>query len=202
MKTAVIIQGKTICENIERLKEDWKEFQIIFSTWENEPEYCYQDDDIVIYSSLPQNYGVGNLNLQKISSLVGFQKAKELGFERVVKWRYDLFPINANELNKLFDRNSLNFLSFHDHNAGYLVDYFSEGSVDDMIELFSFENLNVLHAEVAFTNRMFELGFDTKMNFIINDLEKDKVDIYWQKYNHYLSTYKEVKAFGTKVFKR
>lgn len=202
MDTVIIIQGKTICENIERLKEDWKGFPIIFSTWGGDAIYCYDDSDIVLYTSLPENKGIGNLNLQRISSLVGFQKAKELGYERVVKWRYDLFPTNAKKLINLFDRNCLNFLSFHDHNVGYLVDYFSEGKIDDMIELFTFNNLNVQHAEVAFTNRMFELGFDNKMHFIINDLNNDEVDIYWQKYNHFLSTYKEIKAFGAKVFKR
>lgn len=201
--TAIIIQGSTICENVEKLKNDWNPFPIIFSTWDGDPMYCYPDeDDIVVYTNKPEIIGIGNLNLQRLSSLNGFLKAKELGFERVVKWRYDLFPINAEELMKTFKKDSINFLAFHDHNAGYLVDYFSEGNVDDMIEFFTFSDFNVPHAEVAFTNRMFELGFDKKMNFIINDLEKDKKDIYWQKYNHYLSDYKNVKAFGTEVFKR
>ena len=198
MKTAIVIQGSTICDNIEKLKNDWKPFPIIFSTWEGEPTYCYPDkNDVVVYSPRPEIVGVGNLNLQRISSLNGFIKAKELGYDRVVKWRYDLFPINCEELFKSFKSDCLNFLAFHHHNAGYLVDYFSEGNVDDMIELFTFSDFNVPHAEVAFTNRFIELGFDKKINFILKNLEKDKVDIYWQKYNNYLSHYKNIEAFKT-----
>lgn len=198
----VIVQGATVCDNIEKLKNDWELFPIIFSTWDDGPMYCYDDSDVVLFNKRPETVAVGNLNLQRVSSLNGFMKAKEMGYKRVIKWRFDLFPINANELVQLFSKNCINFLAFHDHNAGYLVDYFSEGDVDDMIELFTFSDFNVPHAEVAFTNRMFELGFDKKMNFIINDLEKDKKDIYWQKYNHYLSDYKKIKAFGTEIFKR
>jgi hypothetical protein len=198
MKTAIVIQGSTICDNIEKLKNDWKPFPIIFSTWEGEPTYCYADkNDVVVYSPRPEIVGVGNLNLQRVSSLNGFIKAKELGYDRVVKWRYDLFPINCEEIFKSFKSDCLNFLAYHQHNAGYLVDYLSEGNVDDMIQLFTFSDFNVPHAEVAFTNRLFELGFDKKINFILKNLEKDRVDIYWQKYNNYLSHYKNIEAFKT-----
>jgi len=152
---------------------------------------------VVVYSPRPEIVGVGNLNLQRVSSLNGFIKAKELGYDRVVKWRYDLFPINCEEIFKSFKSDCLNFLAYHQHNAGYLVDYLSEGNVDDMIQLFTFSDFNVPHAEVAFTNRLFELGFDKKINFILKNLEKDRVDIYWQKYNNYLSHYKNIEAFKT-----
>jgi hypothetical protein len=203
MKTAIIIQGSTNCENISTLKKEWEGSDIIFSTWEGDPIYCYTDEnDIVIYNTRPEIVGVGNLNLQRISALNGFLKAKELGYDRVVKWRYDLIPFNSKALLKLFKEDCINFLAFHDHNAGYLVDYLSEGSVDDMIDLFTISNFDVPHAEVAFTNRMFELGFDKKMNFILKNLEKDKVDIYWQRFNCYLSSYKDINAYKTEIFKK
>jgi hypothetical protein len=201
IKTAVIIQGKTICDNIQRLKEDWKDFQIIFSTWESDPIYCYDSNDVVIYNTIPEVVGVANINLQKVSSLNGFIRAKELGFERVIKWRYDLFPINTKMLVNFFDEDSLNFLTFHNHHEGYLVDYFAEGDVDKMISLFDVD-IWVNYPEQAFIKKVFELGYDKNINFILKNLKENKVDIFWQKYNLFLSSYNNIEAFDGKIFKK
>jgi hypothetical protein len=183
MKTVVVIQGGTMAELVPHLKDAWKGTPIIFSTWEDSDKSCYDENDLVLYNKIPEEKGVGNLNLQRVSSLNGFLKAKELGYDRVVKWRYDLLPKNSLGLLNLFKDDFINFYAFHDHNAGYLIDYFMEGEIDDMINLYTFTDLNVPHAEVAFTNRMFELELDKKANFICRLLSVDDVDVYWQKYN-------------------
>jgi hypothetical protein len=203
IKTAIIIQGATDCENIATLKKEWEGTDIIFSTWKEDLTHCYTDEnDVVIYNTRPEIIGVGNLNLQRVSSLNGFLKAKELGYDRVVKWRYDLIPFNSKRLLELFKEDFINFYGFHDHNAGYIIDYFMEGDVDDMINLFTFSNFDVPHAEVAFTNRMFELGLDSKANFICKQLEKDNVDVYWKKYNFWLSQNSSHDQYKTYTFKK
>lgn len=202
MKRAIIIQGKTDCDTVDILKKEWYGSDIIFSTWEDSDRECYEESDNVIYNIKPDIVGVGNLNLQRVSSLNGFLKAKELGYDRVVKWRYDLIPKNSKALVDLFKEEFVNFYGFHDHNAGYIIDYFMEGNVDDMINLFTFSDFNVPHAEVAFTNRMFELGFDKKANFVCKQLQKDIVDVHWRKYNFWLSQNAIQNQYKTYTFKK
>ena len=79
----VIIQGATVCDNIEKLKNDWESFPIIFSTWDDGPVYCYDDSDVVLFNKRPETVAVGNLNLQRVSSLNGFMKAKEMGYKKI-----------------------------------------------------------------------------------------------------------------------
>jgi hypothetical protein len=201
MKTVVVIQGGTMAELVPHLKDAWKGTPIIFSTWEDSDKSCYDENDLVLYNKIPEEKGVGNLNLQRVSSLNGFLKAKELGYDRVVKWRYDLLPKNSLGLLNLFKDDFINFYAFHDHNAGYLIDYFMEGEIDDMINLYTFTDLNVPHAEVAFTNRMFELELDKKANFICRLLSVDDVDVYWQKYNYWLSDNVPQMQYKTHTFK-
>lgn len=181
METVVVIQGPTHCDIIERIKKGWGNIPIIFSTWEGQPKFCYSDDDIVVYNKKPADVGVGNLNMQVISSMGGFLKAKELGYKRVVKWRSDLIPNDGVGLLNLFEKDCFNFYSFLDDRDGYLADFFMEGELDEMINLFTIDNLYPLHAEVAFTNRMFELGLDKKANFICKKLSENGVDIFWHK---------------------
>jgi hypothetical protein len=200
-RTAVIVQGQTNCDNVKKLKQDWSGYQIIFSTWEGDPKYCYSEDDVVIYNQIPSNKGVGNLNLQKISSLNGFLKAKKMGFDRVIKWRSDMFVVNTDVFVRLFKTDFLNFLAFHDHHAGYLVDYFCEGDVESMISLFDVD-INVSYPEESFTNKMFGLGFDSRVNFILRDLKKDVVDVFWKKRNIYLSELNKSSQYGIRVFKK
>jgi hypothetical protein len=185
----IVVQGPTVCEDVQNLKECWKGFTIVFSTWEDANKSCYSDDDIVIYNKYPANKGPHNLNLQRISSLNGFLKADSMGFKRVLKWRNDLKTNNSIELIKLFDKNSINFYAFIHHREGYLNDLFMEGNIDDMINLFTIgsQHLNPSYPEFAFTKRMYQLGLDSKSNFICKKLIKDEVDIFWRSRSYWFS---------------
>lgn len=199
MKSVIVIQGPTLPDKVSLLKEAWHPFPIIFSTWEGSDVGCYSDTDIVLYNSIPIDRGVGNLNLQRTSSLNGFLLAKHMGFERVVKWRYDFLPNNSTGLMGLFKGDCINFYAYYRHIAGYVVDYFMEGDIDDMINLYTFSDFNVEYAEAAFTNRLFELGLDKKANFICKQLQKDILDIYWGKHEYWMSTTSVIETFDNKI---
>jgi hypothetical protein len=185
----IVVQGPTICEDVQNLKDCWKGFTIIFSTWEDANKSCYSDNDIVIYNKYPANRGPQNLNLQRISSLNGFVRADSMGFKRVLKWRSDLKTNNGVELIKLFDENSINCYAFIHHKDGYLNDLFMEGDTDEMINLFSIPSNELAppYPEFAFTKRLYKLGFNSKINFIYKKLVKDEVDIFWRSRMYWMS---------------
>ena len=91
MKRVIIIQGPS--SNVLELKKAWLGYDIIWSTWFGE-ENNYNENDIVVYSDKPNESGVGNLNLQLITTHSGLIKAKELGYDRAFKWRSDMIPTN------------------------------------------------------------------------------------------------------------
>lgn len=195
-KTCLVVQGRTEIDFVKSLKEKFKDIQIIFSTWENADKNAYDLHDIVLFNQYPSNFGPSNFHLQRISSLNGFLKAKELGFDRVIKWRCDLEPNNANELIQLFDTNCINFYSFVNHQHGYIADFFMEGNVDDMINLFSIES-NPPYPEFAFTKKMYELGFDKKANFIVKKLTKENDILFKHGYGHYWMTHHQTENHYT-----
>ena len=194
-KVCVVVQGRTDKDFVKALKEKFEGIPLIFSTWIDADKTAYEETDIVLYNEHPTNYGPLNFQLQRISSLNGFLKAKELGYDRVVKWRCDLEPNNAKELLKLFDINSINLYSFIQHEEGYITDFFMEGDIDDMISLFTI-NTNPLYPEFGFTKKLYELGLDTKANFIVKKLTKEN-DIlfkhrngpYWMTFNQTLNQF-------------
>jgi hypothetical protein len=49
---------------------------------------------------------------------------------------------------------------------------------------------------------MFELGFDSKANFVCKQLEKNNVDVYWKKYNFWLSQNASQDQYKTYTFKK
>lgn len=182
----VVIQGPTVAEYVKKNKECWSGFTIIFSTWENSDVSAYDlESDIVLFNKFPDTPGFGNWNYQRISSLNGVIKAKELGFKRVLKWRSDFMTNNASKLFSLFDKNKLNFYAFIPHDNGYITDYFFEGDTNEIYEILNFESTGSF-AEKLLTKRIFDLGLINKTNFICKKLNKES-DIYWHKMGYWLS---------------
>jgi hypothetical protein len=195
MNSCLIVQGPTFCDNVLNIKKYWNGIPIIFSTWKDCNKDCYSVDDIVIYNEYPTNNGVKNLNLQKVSSLTGILKAKELGYKRVIKWRQDFYPSDYKKLIKLFKEDCINFYAYMMHEHGYITDYFMEGEIDDMINLFNITDINVPYPEFAFTKRLFEIDLDKKSNFICKDLNKEN-DIFWKSKNIWLSEQNKSNIFN------
>lgn len=192
----LVVQGRTDKNFVNAIKEKFK-IPIIFSTWSDADKTAYDDSDIVLYNQYPSHSGPQNFQLQRVSSLNGFYKAKELGYSRVIKWRCDLEPNNSEELIKLFDRNCINFYAYVEHMDGYLTDYFIEGDVDDMIQLFDID-ANPPYPEYAFTKRLYELRFDKKINFLLNKLTEDNdilfkhsSNTFWMTNNKSLAQFKD-----------
>jgi hypothetical protein len=180
----IIVQGNINPEWIPLVKKGFKDYPTIYSTWEGTDRNLFDELDVVIYNPMPEA-GVKNLNLQRVSSLNGFLKAKEMGFKRVLKWRTDFYCPNTKEFLETFDRDCINFYSWH--NDGYITDFFMEGDIDEMIELFSFDNWNsVPYPERAFTDRLFQLGLDKKTAFNCKKIFEPN-DVKWIKHGYWLS---------------
>ena len=189
MKRVIIIQGPS--SHVNEQKKSWIGYDVIWSTWVGE-ESKYEVNDLTIFNSLPSEPGVQNIALQQKTTLEGIKKAKELGYERVLKWRSDLIPNNPKKLLELFDDDSLNFLAWHD-DAKYFVDYIIEGKINEVYDCWDIPTLYAHCSEKITTDNILNRGFKN-FNFICDGLDSEN-EIYWSKYNVFLSTYKNEKCY-------
>lgn len=183
-KGCVVVQGASYDFIIPKLRKCWEGYQIIFSTWEGENKSLYFDSDIVVYSPQPKDRGIINFNYQKVSTLAGLEKAKELGWDRVVKWRSDLVCKNADGLFELFNPDSLNLYAWVTIGVGYITDYFMEGEIDDLYKMFDTHCEEF--AEKMVTHKIYDNGFNKKANYILNEVTGPN-DIYFERKDFWLS---------------
>lgn len=188
-KRVIIIQGPSTY--VTKLKNAWSGYDIIWSTWVGD-ETHYDKDDIVIFNEKPLKTGVQNLALQHKTTIEGVKKAKELGYDRVLKWRSDLEPTNAEKLLSLFDEDSLNFLAWHSVRGGYFIDYFIEGKTDYIYDSWDIKTFNGDYSEQVTTENI--LSKFNNFNFIGDKLNETN-DIFWVKRNINLSTYNKFDEF-------
>jgi hypothetical protein len=188
----IIVQGGS--EYVPQLKEKLEGFNVIFSTWVGD-EKKYLDTDVVIYNEKPTYTGPANLNLQKITTINGLKKAKEMGFKRALKLRSDLIPTNMSELFKSLDNEYLNFLCWHCHEVypncpGYLIDYLMSGDIDYLIKLWDIEDMNWCAVpEIHLTQQYIsKLMSNVNIKYFLDELKSDN-DLYWVKHNINLSSY-------------
>ena len=181
MNRCIVVQGPTNPNNVLNIKKYWEGFPLIFSTWKGANTSCYSTNDIVLFNDVPTNRGVRNLNLQRVSSLNGIVKAKEMGFSRVLKWREDMYPTNSDELISLFREDCINFYSYMNHGFGYVTDYFVEGPTDDLINFFTSMTITGPYPEHPFTEQIIKLKINN-LNFIGEDLTETN-DVIWTKRN-------------------
>jgi hypothetical protein len=175
MKRCIIVQGPAYSNSISQIRECWKGYDVIYSTWKGY-EGLHTEDEIVIYSELPNNNGVKNLNYQKVSTLAGLELAKEMGYERALKWRSDMWTNNADGLMDLFT-DGYNTLCWVDSEGGYLTDFFMEDSVDNLIKAWDIHPHGSFPEKII-TNRIDELGWMDRVNLIVSELTPE-LDIYW-----------------------
>lgn len=162
-KTAIVLQGRLVAEHnftvetVRLYKKHWpKDTIIIVSTDVGSDTSMVQsleaEGAIVVLSKLPPIKGIGNVNLQLVSTLAGLTAAKDRGAEFVYKTRCDqrMYGVNIDEflLNlikafpvaKGFKQKyriiASSFLTLK--YAPYLVtDMLQFGHIDDMIEYWS-----------------------------------------------------------------
>jgi hypothetical protein len=175
MKRCIIVQGPAYSNSISQIRECWKGYDVIYSTWKG-GEALYEENEIVIHSDLPHDSGIKNLNYQKVSTLAGLQLAKELGYERALKWRSDMWTNNADGLISKFT-DGYNTLSWIDSEGGYLTDFWMEDSVDNLMKIWDIEPYGAFPEKVI-TKRIEELGWMDRVNLLISDLTPE-LDIFW-----------------------
>lgn len=185
IKRCIVIQGPTNKFHVDENKKCWHNQDIIFSTWKGSNISAYDTNDFVLYNTIPNVKGPKNWNLQRISTLNGILKAKELGYTRVLKWRSDFKTNNGKDLLELFDKNKLNFYAYMHHRGGYITDFFMEGDINDMFNIFNTDEEGDFPERIL-TNRIIELGLKDKCNFICKDLT-DNVNIYWHKLSYWFT---------------
>jgi hypothetical protein len=184
-KGCVVVQVPTYSQWIKEVKESWVGYQVIYSTWDNADRRLYDESDIVIYNPIPADVGVKNLNLQKVSTINGFLKAKELGWNRALKARSDFSTTTADGFFELFDKTKLNFHAYWD---GYVTDFYMEGEIDDIINLFEVD-VSGQYPEWHITKKLYQSELNKKSVCIVNKLIRDKADIYWQPKQYWFSVH-------------
>jgi hypothetical protein len=189
-KVAIVIQGPS--SYVEELRQAWEGFDIIWSTWRGE-ESKYNNNDVVVFNNPPADSGVGNVACQRITTLEGVKKAKELGYTHVLKWRSDMLPSNSKRLLELFDADTLNFLAWH--SDGYFVDYFLYGPIQDVALAWDFNNNIGAFAEQLLTENVLNHLF-SEFYFFVHGLSTD-VDILWAKYGVSLMSYQQHPCYAT-----
>lgn len=189
----IVVQGPT--SYLPVMKTIFKKYNVIYSTWTGE-EHKYDYNDIAVFSKIPSYKGPANMNLQKISTLAGLEKGKELGYERALKLRSDLMPTNIEALMKMLDNQDLNFLCWHYHEVypscpGYLVDYLMSGRIDDLFILWNIDDMEkCLVPEINLTNQYINKLMSTvNISYFLDSLSPNN-DLYWIKHELMLSSYK------------
>jgi hypothetical protein len=194
----IVVQGAS--SYVKMLKESLKEFNVIYSTWEGQQQN-YTESDTVIYNKMPVFAGPANLNLQKVTTIAGLQKAKELGYKRALKIRSDILPTNTKEFIKSLDNDSMNFLCWHYHEVypncpGYLIDYLMSGKIDDLLELWDINDMSWCSVPEIHLTQQYITKLINKVNveYFLPSLNVNN-DLYWIKRNINLSSYQENKIY-------
>ena len=183
-KGCVVVQGPTYPQWITKVKESWVGYQIIFSTWDNADRSLYDESDIVIYNPIPSDAGIKNLNYQKVSTINGFLKAKELGWDRALKVRGDFSTTTADAFFGLFDKTKLNLHGYW--KAGYISDFFMEGQIDDILNLFNV-SIEGQFPEWHLTKQLYKSELYKKSVCMYDKLEYNLADIRWEKMEYWFS---------------
>jgi hypothetical protein len=187
-KGCVVVQGPTYPQWITKVKESWVGYQVIFSTWDSADKSLYDESDIVIYNPHPALAGIKNLNYQKVSTINGVIKAKELGWDRVLKVRSDFSTTTADGLFKLFDKTKLNLHGYW--HLGYISDFFMEGEVDDILKLFDV-CINGQFPEWHLTRQLYITELYKKSVCICDKMELNVADIKWEKLGYWFSIHND-----------
>lgn len=177
----IVIQGPS--NHVKELKNAWADFNsdIVFSTWKTDDLSNYEKTDNVILNEFPENSGIRNLNLQKISTKNGIEYAKNLGYSKILKIRSDMIPINAKKFIDIFDEDNFYVLSWINHNHGYYTDYFMCSDVSTMEFVWDFDGtVSCEYPEQVITDRIKKINKPIlECYFKMNE----ENDLYWIKLN-------------------
>jgi hypothetical protein len=170
--------------------------ELFFSTWRGS-ENAYTDSDEVFFNELPPTPGPANICLQQTTTLNGLVELKKRNYTHVLKVRSDMILTNPRVFFDNIKNDSLNFLCWHHHEVypncpGYFVDFLMSGPIDNMIELWSFNDYSWCTVPEIFLtwNYINKLSLINDVEYFLNTLDTDN-DVLWIKNNYMLSTYKQ-----------
>ena len=159
---------------------------VVFSTWENEPEENIQliksKGIEVIQTPKPLVSGIFNINLQALSTFAGIQYLKNKGVTEILKIRNDLKPNNVKLLLDVLKGKSLSFLAIckpnvrpmyynlvYIHNSfDFPVDLFLYGTVESLEKCFDFQiegELNIPPEALIVYNYFVNSGLDFRLDY-------------------------------------
>lgn len=194
MKKCIVIQGPT--QWLNEIKKSYQncEWDIIYSTWE-EDKNKYNIGETAIFNKKPKENGIGNLFYQQITTLNGLKYAEKNNYEYAIKMRSDMIPTNQKKFLDLFNKN-MHFFYWHNHDGGYIVDYFMGGKIKEMIKLWQIdEKKTYKYSEQAITKTFKDNIYKNENYDFIGKLITKENDVFWLKNNLYLSTYSKDKLF-------
>lgn len=171
-KCGCVIQGDIRRGTNLVLREMQKHFDVVvLSTWTSEKDKIPKGTFKVVFNEKPQNLGVTNRNLQRVSSDAGLRYLEELGCTHVLKWRTDMLPTSL-DLNKLLEWSAFHvpegcssrLVTCAFRNLTVREDYFS--SIPDLFAFADIQTMKLLWGADGF-------NFSEKMN-----VPKDMVEEY------------------------
>lgn len=141
---AIVYQGAG--QYNSALSKKYSGLPIIFSTWESNETQVeigdYEKSHYLIETRKPLIRGPSNLNLQKISTVRGLEKASSLGFTFALKIRDDMDLDPLQDVLSLLktlveDRPETRFwfLDWVLHLSGYPMDFIQFGRTNDLLSL-------------------------------------------------------------------
>ena len=140
MKVPIVITG-LVRPCYREIVEHYKDYECVWSTWKTEPEdrldYIRSQKNITLdLIDIPDDVSFWQRTggLQWLTTLSGFRILKERGHEFGIRSRSDTC-IGIPSILSLTDYDSLNFISWHNGNGGYFMDYYFSGPVDDVCEV-------------------------------------------------------------------
>ena len=196
-KGCVVIQGPVYKELLDDIRRGWDGYKLIFSTWPDADLSKFYSNETVVISEVPENKGVFNFHLQRISTIAGMKHAQDLGWTRAIKWRSDMIPKGGESFWNLFDTEYLNFYMWVDVQGGYLTDYFMEGNIDEIMGIFDVENEGPF-PEWNVTTRVRDLGLWDKLKCIGGFLG-GKADVHWMTKGFWLSDNINASVFTSNI---
>lgn len=187
----VVVQGPS--SYVDEISNAWSGYHVLFSTWKGEEDKynVYQQTDDCVFCNKPSSPGVGNVKMQHMTTLAGLLEAKRRGFKQVIKWRSDMIPSNPHKFVNLFNK-ELTLFYWHDHDGGYIVDYFMGGNIDNLIKLWDFDPSQPgRFSEQYLVRSFFDKALDLSDHKYIGKSIDENNDVIWLKYNKTLAHYRD-----------
>jgi hypothetical protein len=197
MDIAILIQGPNT--HPKEIKKCYYGLPVIFSTLKDSETDSLLDSGFnIIKNEIPMDSGKKNFNYQIINTLNGIKKAKDLGFNYVLKIRSD---ITIPEISKLLNlmgkpKNEIYFSAYHSWDGGYLCEHMIYGNVNLMEKLWNIPfSTSDLAPEIQLTNHFLNVLPNTKVKYIFPLLYKNNILAFWEKRKFYLNEYEKDKLF-------